>query len=201
MCEIETERGVFSPIAARRSSARPWSVTVGCPARVRRISISLQPTPRTPRPSTFETASFAAQRPDRCKMFVRQYICSHSVYTRSRNRRGCFSSTLRIRAVSMMSIPTSELIRRRVAEPRRDEWYGRPAGAASGSSERAAPGRRSTAIPRGAERGRPRRCRRPHPGTGPAVRQKRDSLDGHGLGKIAGLIHIVPTPIRDVIRK
>src|SRR5439155_903534 len=30
--------------------------------------------------------------------------------------------------------------------------------AASGSSERAAPGRRSIGIPRGAERGRPRRC-------------------------------------------
>ena len=29
MCEMETESGLFSPIASRRASARPWRVTVG----------------------------------------------------------------------------------------------------------------------------------------------------------------------------
>jgi hypothetical protein len=43
--------------------ARPWRRTRGWPVGSRSISMSRQPMPRTPRPSTFDTASLAAQRP------------------------------------------------------------------------------------------------------------------------------------------
>src|SRR5439155_18842621 len=180
MCEIDTESGSRRPMACRRASAPPWSVTVGCPARVRLISISRQPTPRTPRPSTFDTASFAAQRPERWRMFERQYICSHSVYTRSKKRRGCRSSTWRIRAVSMMSMPTSEGSLTQGLRGRRDGWHG-GAGVA-----------RDARVPRGPIREERAGCRDgrgwggcasarpPDPGTGP-VAPRHESFDRHGF--------------------
>src|SRR5207249_7163106 len=129
-------------------------------------------------------------------MFVRQYICSHSVYTRSRKRRGCFSSTLRMRAVSMMSMPTSELTQGPTAEHRRganaewrrsersDGWHG------GGGCVRAVDRpRRRTVESNEAERAG-RRGRTPDPGTGP-VAPARKSLDSHGLRQVARLVDIV----------
>ncbi len=49
--------------------------------------------------------------------------------------------------------------------------------------------------------GRVRRARAPEPGTGPAVRHKRGSLDRDRFGEIARLIDIVPSAIRNVIRE
>src|ERR671937_601935 len=95
------------PRRSRRRSALPCSFTMGCPSGVRRISISRHPTPRTPRPSTFDTASFAAHRPARCSTLRRQYARSQSVYTRRRKRSPNLSRTCLMRAVSMMSTPTS----------------------------------------------------------------------------------------------
>ena len=74
MCEMLTASGDARPSAARRSSARPCSATMGWPSGVRRISISRQPTPRIPRPSTFETASFAAHLPARCRTFPQESL-------------------------------------------------------------------------------------------------------------------------------
>ena len=51
------------PSWSARAAARPWSRTAGCPVGSRSISMSRQPMPRTPRPSTLLTASLAAQRP------------------------------------------------------------------------------------------------------------------------------------------
>ena len=60
-------RSTRSPPRARaraaRAAARAWRRTCGGPAQLGRISISRQPTPRTPRPSTLLIASLAAQRP------------------------------------------------------------------------------------------------------------------------------------------
>ena len=51
------------PSCSARLAARPLRLTDGWPVGSRSISISVQPTPRTPSPSTLDTASFAAQRP------------------------------------------------------------------------------------------------------------------------------------------
>ena len=51
------------PSCSARRSARPWSRTEGWPVGRRWISISVQPMPRTPSPSTLLTASLAAHRP------------------------------------------------------------------------------------------------------------------------------------------
>ena len=51
------------PSWSARRRARSCSRTVGWPVGSRTISISRQPTPRTPRPRTLLTASLAAQRP------------------------------------------------------------------------------------------------------------------------------------------
>ena len=51
------------PSCSARAAARPWSLTAGWPVGIRSISMSRQPMPRTPSPSTFETASLAAHRP------------------------------------------------------------------------------------------------------------------------------------------
>ena len=76
---------------------------------------------------------------------------------------------------------------RRIGEDAR-AMCGRRGGAraASGSAERAAPDGRSIAIPRGAERGRPRRCSPPLAVTGPAhhsrVRDTDKKKPGHPRG-------------------
>ena len=51
------------PSCSARAAARPWRRTHGWPVGSRSTSMSRQPIPRTPRPSTFDTASLAAQRP------------------------------------------------------------------------------------------------------------------------------------------
>ena len=51
------------PSCPARCAARPWRTTFGWPVGRRSISMSRQPTPRTPRPSTLDTDSLAAQRP------------------------------------------------------------------------------------------------------------------------------------------
>ena len=51
------------PSCSARAAARPWRRIAGCPVGSRSTSMSFQPIPRTPRPSTLDTASFAAQRP------------------------------------------------------------------------------------------------------------------------------------------
>src|SRR5438045_7607056 len=94
----------------------------------------------------------------------------------------------------MMSIPTSELIRRRVAEPRRRGWHG-----GAGCARAVDRPRHTHAIPSGGER-TGRRARAPDPGTGPPP-SKRDSFDGHSLGQVSGLIDIVSAAIRNVIRE
>ena len=53
------------PSCSARALARSCSRTVGWPVGSRTTSISRQPTPRTPSPSTLLTASLAAQRPAR----------------------------------------------------------------------------------------------------------------------------------------
>src|SRR6188508_1337015 len=90
-----------------RRAARPWRYTCGAPAGLGRISISRQPTPLTPRPSTLLMASFAAQRPASRSTLPPTYRRSRSVRTRSRNRSGNFPSTRTMRSMSMRSIPTS----------------------------------------------------------------------------------------------
>ena len=61
-CVIDTAiRSI--PSWSARAAARPWSRTAGWPVGRRSISMSRQPMPRTPSPSTLETASLAAQRP------------------------------------------------------------------------------------------------------------------------------------------
>ncbi len=61
---MDTAIRVMPSWSARRS-ARSCSCTVGWPVGSRTISISRQPTPRTPSPRTLLTASLAAQRPAR----------------------------------------------------------------------------------------------------------------------------------------
>ena len=51
------------PSWSARSAARPWRRIDGWPVGIRSTSMSFQPIPRTPRPRTLDTASFAAQRP------------------------------------------------------------------------------------------------------------------------------------------
>ncbi len=61
------------PSCSARFAARPLRRTDGCPVGSRSISISVQPTPRTPSPSTLDTASFAAQRPAKFSGRLRTY--------------------------------------------------------------------------------------------------------------------------------
>src|SRR3954452_21396771 len=66
-----------------------------------------QPMPRTPSPRTFDTASFAAQRPAIVSARPRTYRCSGGVSTRFENRSPNFASVARIRSTRTMSIPSS----------------------------------------------------------------------------------------------
>src|SRR5207302_4990045 len=131
-------------------------------------------------------------------MFVRQYICSHSVYTRSRKRRGCFSSTLRIRAVSMMSMPTSEL----TLAPAECGGSCPGVGGARSPHPPHLPRRSLRSLREAGPRGT-RGSRTPRSPVPPAApnRSRSRSLDRHGLGEIARLVHIVPSSVCDVIRE
>jgi len=69
-------------MAAALASARPYRNTNGFPRRFGSTSISRQPTPRTPVPSAFITASFAANRAANSGIRPRQNAISSAVYTR-----------------------------------------------------------------------------------------------------------------------
>src|SRR5688500_6630662 len=95
------------PSWSARAAARPWRRTEGAPVGRRWISMSRQPMPRTPRPSTLLTASFAAHRPANVSGRSRTYRSSRSVRTRREKRRPNFASVPLIRSTLMMSIPSS----------------------------------------------------------------------------------------------
>ena len=95
------------PSCSARRAARPCSFTAGCPVGRRSISMSRQPIPRTPRPSTFETASLAAHRPAMVSGRPRTYAASAGVRTRLVNRSPNLASESLMRETRMMSIPSS----------------------------------------------------------------------------------------------
>src|SRR3972149_4066364 len=95
------------PSWSARRRARPPRRTEGWPVGRRTISISRQPTPRTPSPSTLLMASLAAQRPAEGSGRCRTEAASAGVRTRLEKRDPKRSRVARMRSTLMMSMPSS----------------------------------------------------------------------------------------------
>src|SRR5436309_15883226 len=103
-----------------------------------------------------------------------------------------------MRTVSMMSMPTSELMRRRTHRPLHGGWH-RRAGCARAAE--AQDPRCGVSEANDAKCGKGAASARPRAGDRTRRAGRRRSFDGHRLGEIARLIDVVATPIRNVIRE
>src|SRR5512135_2742250 len=114
------------PSWSARPAARPWRRTDGWPVGRRSISMSRQPIPRTPSPSTFDTASLAAHRPANVSGRSRTYRRSAGVRTRAEKRGPNRAIVPAIRSTLMMSMPSSVVPAGTAVATARPDRAGRP---------------------------------------------------------------------------